>query len=194
MQYDPRVSSSRPDAAGMDLFEAMRRRRMHRMFTDEPVARERLDTMVYAAGRAQAVRADIRHLVVVDDPRLVRTIRQVCPGFVNNAPALIAVCSDLQRAEELVGTRGVEVVARLDAGGAAGYLALAAPALGLGICVVTSWTESAVQAVLGLPDRVRPEVLVAVGHPVPDPPRAVRRFEPVVSHNRHGTPWNEEVA
>lgn len=186
--------STAVDPVGMDLFEAMRRRRMHRAFTDEPVSRDLLERLVYAAGRAQTARSGMRELIVVDDPRIMRTIRQVCPGFINNAPALIAVASDLRRVEEVVGSRGVEVVARLDAGGAAGYLALAAPALGLGICVVTSWTESAVQAVLGLPWHVRPEVLVAVGHPIPNPPRGVRRFEPTVHHNRYGREWKEPEA
>ncbi len=173
----------------LDAFEAMRRRRMHRVFTDDPVDREELDRLVYAAGRAQAVRSDIRHLVVVDDIRVVRTIRQSCPGFISNAPALIAICSDLERAEALVGHRGVVVVARLDAGAAAGYIALAAVSLSLGVCTVTSWTEVAVQAVLGLPPHIRPEVLVAVGHPVPNPPRAMRRFEPIVHENRFARAW-----
>ncbi len=161
---------------------------MHRAFTPDPVDSGDLNSLVYAAGRAQAVRADIRHLVVVDDFRIVRTIRQSCPGFISNAPALIAVCSDLERAKALVGSRGVEVVARLDAGAAAGYIALAALRLGLGVCTVTSWSEVAVQAVLGLPSHIRPEVLVAVGHPIPNPPRAIRRFEPIVHENRFGGP------
>jgi nitroreductase len=176
----------------LDVFEAMRRRRMHRAFTPAPVDRHLLDRLVYAAGRAQAVRADIRHLIVVDDRRLVRTMRQACPGFIANAPALIAVCSDLERAEALVGSRGVEVVTRLDSGAAAGYVALAAVAVGLGVCTVTSWTEVAVRAVLALPEHIRPDVLVAIGHPVPNPPRAVRRFEPVVHENSFGRPWSPE--
>ncbi len=170
----------------LGVFEAMRRRRMHRAFTSEPVAEADLERLVYAAGRAPCARPDIRHLVVVTDPVLMRTVRLACPGFVNTAPALIAVCSDLDAVERELGARGVEVVARLDAGAAAGYLTLAAPALGLGVCVVTSWTEVAVQELLGLPDHVRPEVLVAVGHPVASPPRAVRRFEPVVHADRYG--------
>lgn len=162
---------------------------MHRLFTDEPVSAEDLARLVYAAGRAPVARPGIRHLVVVTDARVLRTIRQACPGFINNAPAAIAVCSDLDAAEAAVGTRGTEVVARLDAGAAAGYLTLAAPALGLGVCIVTSWTEGAVQEILGLPTHVRPEVLVAVGRPVPNPPQAMRRFEPAVHHDRFGTPW-----
>lgn len=166
---------------------------MHRDFTDEPISRRLLDRLVYAAGRAQAVRAGIRHVVVVTDRRLVHTLRQVCPGLIANAPAAVVVCSDLERAEALVGTRGVEHVVRLDAGSAAGYMALAAPALGIGICIVTSWNEPAVQAVLGLPAHVRPEVIVAAGHPIPKPPPAVRRFEPIVHENRFGVEWDEKT-
>ena len=39
------------------------------------------------------------------------------------------------------------------------------PALGLGVCLVTSWTASALRAVLGAPAYIRPEVLMAVGYP-----------------------------
>jgi nitroreductase len=177
-----------------DVFDAMRRRRMHRQFTAEPVSRELLGRLVYAAGRAQAVRADIRHLVVVTDPRLLHTLRQLCPGLIANGTADVVVCSDLVLAEALVGRRGVEHVVRLDAGAAAGYMALAAPALELGVCIVTSWNEPAVQAALDLPEHIRPEVIVAVGHPIANPPRAMRRFPPIVHENRYATPWEEERA
>jgi nitroreductase len=176
----------------LDVFEAMRRRRMHRNFTDEPVSRELLERLVYAAGRAQAVRAGVRHLIVVDDRRIVWTLRQMCPGFIANAPAAVVICSDVRKAVELVGSQGVQEVSRFDAGGAAGYLALAAPALGLGMCVVTSWNDAAVRTILGLPDHIRPEIIVAVGHPVPNPPRGVKRFEPIVHGNRFGEPWGKE--
>src|SRR5437867_12818394 len=87
----------------------MRKRRMHRAFAPEPVPRELLEKLVYAAGRAAAARAGIRHLVVVDDPGLMATFRQVCPGFVNDAPNAIAICTDLEAAERVgrqVGDRG----------------------------------------------------------------------------------------
>ena len=83
------MTESAPDTTGSpadSVFEAMRLRRMHRVFTPELPSAEVLERLVYAAGRAQVARPGIRHLIVVTDPRLVRTVRHACPGFVNNAP------------------------------------------------------------------------------------------------------------
>jgi nitroreductase len=166
-----------------DVFLAMRKRRMHRNFLPEPVDEALLARLVYAAGRASSARAGLRHLVIVTDPRLMKTVRLLSPGFLNNAPALIAICTDTVRAEELIGPHA-EAATLLDSGGAAAYLSVAAPALGLGICYVTSWPDEAIQGVLSLPPHIRPDVLVAVGHPVPAPVKAPRRFQPIVHRER----------
>ncbi len=188
------VTENVPDRSGSPadtVFEAMRLRRMHRVFTSEPPSTDVLDRLVYAAGRAQVARPGIRHLIVVTDPRLVRTVRHACPGFVNNAPAVIVICSDLEKAAEVMGPRGVEVVTRLDSGAAAGYITIAAPTLGIGVCKVTSWTEEVVQAIFGLPDHIRPEVLMAIGIPVANHPKPVKGFHPTVHHNLYGQDWSE---
>jgi nitroreductase len=171
----------------VDVFEAMRKRRMHRHYAPEPVPEELLERLVYAAGRAPVAREGLRHIVVVTDPAVMAAIRLVAPGFYNNAPALIAVCADLALAREVIGEGTAEEVCALDAGAAGGYLALAAPALGLGICWTSSWTPPPVQAVLGLPERIKPYLLVAAGRPSPEAPRAPRRFEPIVHRER----WTE---
>ncbi len=173
------------------VFEAMRRRRMHRVFKPELPSRDILDKLVYAAGRAQVARPGIRHLIVVTDSRLVRTVRQACPGFVNNAPALIVICSDLNEAQEVMGPRGVEMVTRLDAGASAAFVTIAAPALGIGVCKVTSWTEEVVQAIFGLPPHIRPEVLMAAGYPVVNHPKPVKGFHPSVHYDRYGEDRSE---
>lgn len=173
------------------VFEAMRRRRMHRVFTSELPDADVLERLVYAAGRAQVARPGIRHLIVVTDPRLVRTVRHACPGFVNNAPAVIVICSDLRKAHEVMGPRGMEVVTRLDAGAAAGYITIAAPTLGIGVCKVTSWTEEVVQSIFGLPDHIRPEVLMAIGIPVANHPKPVKGFHPDVHHDLYGQDWSD---
>jgi nitroreductase len=173
------------EAAPSDVFGAMRKRRMHREFLPEQVDEARLERLVYAVGRAPTARAGIRHLVVTTDARLIRSIRQGCPGWLNNAPVMLAVCTDTRLAEEVLGPSADKATV-LDSGAAAAYVSLAAPALDLGICFVTSWSSEAVQGVLDLPAHVRPDILLAVGHPVPNPPKAARRFVPVVHRERFG--------
>lgn len=188
------VTESVADTSGSPadaVLEAMRLRRMHRVFTSELPDAGVLDRLVYAASRAQVARPGIRHLIVVTDPRLVRTVRHACPGFVNNAPAIIVICSDLEKAAEVMGPRGVEVVTRLDSGAAAGYITIAAPTLGIGVCKVTSWTEEVVQAIFGLPEHIRPEVLMAIGIPVANHPKPVKGFHPTVHHNLYGQDWRD---
>jgi nitroreductase len=162
----------------------MRKRRMYRHFVQEPLDEELLDQLVYAAGRAPVARARLRHLVIVTDPAVMAAIRLVAPGFYNDAPALIAVCADLELANAVLGEGNADEVCALDAGAAGGYLSLAAPALELAVCWTTSWTTPPVQAVLGLPDRIKPYLLVAVGRPAVQAPKAPRRFEPVVHRER----------
>ena len=111
-------------------------------------------------------------------------VRLVAPGFYNDASALIAVCADLDLATDVIGAGTADEVCALDAGAAGAYLSLAAPALGLGICWTTSWTPPPVQAVLELPERIKPYLLVAVGRPARDAPKAPRRFEPAVHRDR----------
>jgi len=175
-----------------DVFTAMRKRRMHRVFEPEPVPREAMERLLWAAGRAVTAKAGLRHFVVVDEPGLMRTLRYACPGFISNAPAAIAICSDLQLARQAVGTKGVEGVTRIDAGTAAAHLSLAAPALGLGICFVMSFNEAAVRAVLDLPPHIRPDVLVAVGMPAARPSAAAKAIPTAVHHNAFGNPWEEQ--
>jgi nitroreductase len=169
-----------------DVFLAMRKRRMHREFTPEPVEEALLERLIYAAGRGPSARAGLRHLVVTTDPRLIKSIGQVCPGWLNNAPAMMAVCTDTRLGAEILG-RSADEATILDSGAAAGYVSLAAPALGLGICFVTSWSTEAVQGVLALPEHIRPDVLLAIGHPVQRPPKAAKRFTPFVHRERFGS-------
>jgi nitroreductase len=174
----------------MEFFDVVARRRMHRLFSDEPLTRVDLDRLVHAGARApQAGNAPVRRFVVVDDPGIVRTLRQVMPSFISNAPAAIVVCTDLDLVAHLMGERGRDTVSRIDAGTAAQNIALAATALGLGACFSQSSTEPAVRAVLDLPEHVRPEIVVAVGRVPERPSQAVRMRRPPIDHNRFDSPW-----
>jgi nitroreductase len=174
----------------VDVFEAMRKRRMHRRFTDEPVSEDILAQLVRAATLAPMGGNElVRRLIVVSDPRLVKTVRDVTPSFLANAVAIIVVCTDLDRAEASMGRQGREILSLLDAGAAAENVALAAPALGVGISFVRSVNDSALREVLDLPEHVRPDILIGVGHPAATPSPAAPRRPAVVFRDRFGEDW-----
>ena len=164
----------------MDVIESIRKRRFHRSFTTESVDEETLARLVWAAGRAPMGGAElVRRIVVVTDPDLMRTLRQVTPSFLANAPTAIVICTDLERAEASMGVQGRDVLSLVDAGAAAENIALAAVALGLATCFVRSANDVALQEVLGLPHNVRPDILFALGPPAP-PPSAPIKTPPAV--------------
>ena len=174
----------------MDVFDALRKRRMHRYFTEEPVSEQVLAKLVRAAARAPMGGNElVRRLIVVTDPRLVKTLRQVTPSFLANAQAVIVVCTDLERAEVSMGRQGRDVLSLLDAGASAENVALAAPALGIGVCFVRSVNDSALREVLELPESVRPDILIGVGHPAPTPSPVAPRRQAVVYRDCYGNPW-----
>ncbi|TME18814.1 MAG: hypothetical protein E6I63_00970 [Chloroflexi bacterium] len=178
----------------MDVTESIRKRRFHRSFTDEPVDEEALAQLVWAAGRAPMGGNElVRRIVVVADPAVMRTVRQVTPSFLANAPAVLVICTDLERAEASMGIQGRDVLSLVDAGAAAENVALAAVALGLATCFVRSSNDVALQEVLGLPSGVRPDILIAVGHPAATPSPAMKNPPAVVYRDRFGSAWDEPL-
>ena len=174
----------------MEVREALRRRRMHRAFRAEPVSEELLAELTWAATRAPMGGNElVRRIVVVCDPAMVRTVREVTPSFLADSPATLLICTDLDRAEAAMGRQGRDVLSLLDAGAAAQNVALAATALGLGVCFVRSVNDAALRAVLDLPANVRPDILIGIGHPSPTPSPAMRYGKPVVYRNRFGQEW-----
>jgi nitroreductase len=149
----------------MDEFEAMRRRRMHRYFDPSPLDDDTLRTFAWAATRAPAGgNQPSRFVLVVKDPRLVKTVVEVTPSYIGTIPAaIVAVLTDVERAEAQMGTQGRDHLSRIDAGAATEHIALAAVALRLGCYLFRCSNESALRAVLDLPPTVRVDWLAAVG-------------------------------
>lgn len=164
----------------IDVFEAMRRRRMHRYFDPSPLDDDTLRAFAWAATRAPAGgNQPSRFLLVVKDPRLVKTVVEVTPSYIGTIPAaIIVVLTDTASAEEQMGVQGREHLSRIDAGAATEHIALAAVALGLGCYLFRCSNESALRAVLDLPKTVRVDWLAAVGRVAETPsiaPKAPRQ-------------------
>jgi len=171
----------------MDLFEALAKKRACREFTKQPVSREDLEKLVYAAGRAPtASNRPYRHCIVVDDPRVIRAIRQISPSLLADPPVLIIVFTDMKVALSNVGRVG-ERASLVDAGAAGENVLLAATALGLGSQFAMISAMTGIQTILGLPEHCRVDVIIPVGHP-PSPPKSVKapKKANLVYHNQYG--------
>ena len=73
----------------MDLFEVLKKKKACREYTREQVAQTDVDKLVYALGRAPtASNRPYRHCIVVDDPAVIRAIRQISPSLLAD-PSLV---------------------------------------------------------------------------------------------------------
>lgn len=147
------------------VYDALRTRRVTREMSDEPIDPELLDLVVGAARWApNAGNRRLQPVRAVDDPVTIRLLKAVSPGMVPVPQAVIVICLDTVRAEEFgfsARHRGLYI----DVGTTAATLLLAAHALGLGACPVTSFSRAAAGRILALPSGVSPEMLVCLGHP-----------------------------
>jgi len=152
------------------VYDAIRRRRVTRAMSDEPVDPALVDQVLEAARWApNAGNRRLQPVLAVTDSVLLRLLRQVSPGMVPVPQAALVICLDTARAEEFgfqPGHRGLYV----DVGTTAATLLLAAYSVGLGACPVTSFSRAAAARVLGLRAGLSPELVVCLGHPASEQP------------------------
>lgn len=170
----------------MELRDALRRRRMVRNYTGEPLPAAALDRIVDAglrgpsAGWSQGISA-----VVVDDPERIGQIAVLCgeddyvaSGFdrwLSSAGADIVLCVEpgvyrKRYSEPDKDPAALEGVPWwwVDGGAALMAILLAAVDEGLGAGVHGARGLDAVGALLGIPDEVEVLGLITIGHPAPD--------------------------
>lgn len=156
------------------VLEAIRRRRVTRAMTDEPVAREQIETILDAARWAPT--AGNRHLqrfVATTHAGTLRVLRMVSPGMIARPTAAITICID----RGLVAEYGFPPDAHgpwIDVGTATATILLAAQGVGLGAGPVSSFSRAAVGVVLDLPEAWSPELIICLGHPARDQVAAMR--------------------
>ncbi|MEV8515068.1 nitroreductase family protein [Dactylosporangium sp. NPDC051484] len=161
-----------------DALEVIRTRRTVRAMTSEPVPREQLERILDAAAHApSAGNRRLQRFVVIDDAATLRVLRMVSPGMLQRPAAAVVICVDVARAVEY-GFSATSSGLFIDVGTAAQTMLLAAHALGLGSGPVTSFSKAAVSAVLNLPERWSPEMIVCLGH------AAATQPSPVGPHRR----------
>ncbi len=206
---------SAPDSSrSSDFFEVAQRQRAYRRFTDEPVDDATIDRLVAAAVRAPSAEnrqpwefviardADVRRAIgelmakAWDgggrsysegrlSPAMLKDVDAAMHGGVAAAPVVIVACANLERGHE--NTIGASIFPAVQ------NLLLAATATGLGSALTTIATvfRAELQALLALPDHVRPLAVIPIGHPAKQLGPSTR--EPATDHmhrDHYGTSWS----
>jgi nitroreductase len=178
--------------------ESIIKRRSIRSFTNEQVSSEHMSSLIEAGLRAPSSMGHKPwHFVVLTEKSLLAELASAKPhggSFLKDAPLGIAVCADPSKSDVWVE----------DASIAAVFIQLTAESLGLGSCWIQlrnrmhdeSKPAGRVAAeVLGLPEGLEVECIIAVGHPAEQKPPRTREelLWDRVYLNRHGNPFDSGV-
>jgi len=169
----------------LDLFEAIYGRRSIRSFKETPIPEEALTKILDAARWApSAGNVQPWEFIVVRDGRLKEALAQAALNqeFIAEAPVVVVVCADLERARWAYGVRGETLYCLQDTAAAIQNMLLAAYALGLGTCWVGAFREDAVSRILDIPGRYRPVALIPIGYPAESPKPRPRRSLKSILH------------
>lgn len=168
------MPAERAPESAETVLETIRSRRVTRAFDERPVTDESL-LQVLEAGRwaTSGGNRRIHRFLVVRDPGTLARLRAVTPGMFSTPPVVVVICTDATRAAEELVQLEHDPTTMIDVGTAAMNMMVAAHALGLGTCPVTSFSHGAVGVVLGLPPTVEPELFLLLGHRL-GPPRPTR--------------------
>lgn len=174
----------------MELWDVIRKRRMIRNFTDEPVAPDVIERIIEAgqhapsAGFSQGV-----VYVAVTDPGMRTRIAEIAgeewyvsaghEPFISRAPVQIVICTSEQVYHERYNepdkkAKGQEEIGwpipywHTDAGASMMLVLLAAVNEGLGAAFVGVRDPWQLQAALGIPEEYIPIGVTMIGHPAPD--------------------------
>lgn len=171
-----------------DVQSAIRRRRACRDFLPDPVSRETLELLVAAAQRAPtASNVPYRHVMIVDDLRVIRAVRMISAALLANPPALLILAIDIRMAIERVGRIG-HLSSAIDSGAAGENVWLLATQLGLGTQFTMVSSMAGIRAILDLPEHLRVDLIMPVGLPAPvTRTKALPRTANPVYVNQYGT-------
>jgi len=173
----------------MDVLDAIRTRRSVRRFTAQPVEKAVLTQLLVAASWAPSGgNRQPWRFVVVTLPTLLELIRKVSPGGRFPASAYIVICFSHDEGETQA---CVETARTYECYIPAQNIALAAHELGLGSCLLASFSQAAVREILGIPRKTTPVIMVALGYPaeVPAPPPR-RGLAELAYQDRYGERWH----
>lgn len=161
-----------------ELDKVIRKRKMIRKYDQSREVPDKIiNKLIDNASRApSAGHTQVQEFVVIKDPSIKRKLRlaSVNQEQVEEAPVLIVVCSNTSRSVGRYGERGKEFYSIIDGAFASMLILLTATNEGLGASFVGAFNDEKVSETLGLPERVRPIGIIALGYSDEKPARLER--------------------
>ena len=162
----------------MELSEAIKKRRSIRKYLDKPVDWDKIGKIIDAARCAPSPGnvQDYRFIVVTDKEKIAKLSDAALEQrFVEQAPVVIVVCSDIEKIKRAYGVRGERLYSIQGCAAAIENMLLRITDLGLGSCWVGAFDEARVRSVLAIPDTARPQVILPIGYPDEKPEMPLRQ-------------------
>lgn len=205
-RYGTDDAAAAPGTANPTL-ETLLQHRSVRSFLPKPLAPGTLELLV-AAGQSAATSSNLQTwtVVAVEDAERKDAAATLSgdQDFIRRAPLYLVFCADLSRLTRVSAQRQTPgaaldytemfVMATIDATLAAQNVSVAAESLGLGICYVGGARNRPreLAELLRLPERVIAVFGLAVGHPDPAKPAAVKPRLPI-SEVLHRETWDDDA-
>lgn len=152
----------------MDVFEAITQRVSVTEYRNEGVEREKV-ARILEAGRWAPSAGNMQtwEFIVVEDDGIKEDLAQYAHNqpHIREAPVVIVILSDMDRADRRYGDRGVHLYAIQESGAVMQNMLLEAFDQELGAAWVGAFDERQVSDLLHVPERLRPMAIVTVGYP-----------------------------
>jgi nitroreductase len=171
----------------MSVLEIIRDRRSVRRFRGDPVPEETLARVLEAARLAPSAKniQPWKFVVVRDRATKIGLAKAAFEqNFISEADIVIAACGFPERAYSRQGRYMNSWP--IDLAIAFEHIILQASEEGLGTCWIGAFDETAVKAVLGVPENVRVMAMTPLGWPAESPPpRGRKPLSEIVSYDRY---------
>lgn len=164
----------------LTLDDALKKRRSTRAFTDRPVSRAEVETLLDAAILApSACNMQSWHFYAVMDSTVRTSFGEVCAAWACTAPVIFVICADKTALCERFGARWDDERIRTfvvqDTALAAENLLLKATDMGLGGCFMGAFDAAKCREVLSIPEKYEIVALIPVGEPAEEIPPKERK-------------------
>jgi len=155
------------------FFDLIEKRRSTRKFKPDAIEKEKIDSLIESALRAPSSRGlNPWRFIVIDNGDLLEQLSRSKPhgaSFLKNAPLGIVVCADGETSDVWIEDTSI----------ASTFIQLAAEELNLGSCWIQIrrrdhsngvTAEEKVRKLLGIPEKINVESIIAIGYPAEEKP------------------------